>query len=150
MFFFNRIRLDRVLNILRGCDKKALLKYDDHKREDAGTEEKYAYYHGQSLGYKYAIEQVRRRDITNEKKVELLFDYKTEFEEGDIRAVCIFLNLHRKNKEVDQLPVRGSFYGGKADEAFKKGFKKAMDRAYKLFNDSMHYMTFLELLFSKR
>ena len=144
---FNKLKTKRVLERLKKYAKNATSKYDSLKKEQSACKGDLEYQHGLTLGYRYALEQVEREDVSVDEKTELLKEYKSIVGEGGIRRV--YKDMTEGKKDVDGHDKCGAD-NEIVKEKFKEGFTHAMDHSYRLYRDALNYMSFRELFFSKR
>ncbi|MDP8298606.1 MAG: hypothetical protein P9L88_01680 [Candidatus Tantalella remota] len=144
MAFPDGIRIKRILQRLNKYLVDARGRYDDLGRDDENTAEQ-SYYLGRCLGFKYALEQVKRKDVTSSWKQNILGQYRYEAAPEDIKAVHAFLKQHVKDDKDLLFYLDESVLRTENCEKFRQGFATSMERSHGLFRDTFTYMSFFEL-----
>jgi hypothetical protein len=144
MAFPDGIRIKRILDRLSKYLTDARHRYTDLGRDDENGSEQ-SYYLGRCLGFKYAIEQVKRKDVATSWKLNILGQYRYEAGAEDINAVHSFLKQHAKDDKDLSFYLDDSALSTENSEKFRQGFATSMERSHGLFRDTFTYMSFFEL-----
>ena len=102
------------------------------------------YHGGRCLGFAYAIAQIRRTDISSEKKEDLLAERRHDVSEDAARAVSSEVRSRGNTlRDLGRIEIHDQ---DMASDSYRQGMADAIGSSCRALDDMLNYMSFTELV----